>query len=938
MSALGSSRRRLSTVAAVTAAMSVSSALLIGATPVTASTTAGIVVSAVAQDPNGAYWVAPNVVTFRATPQMVESEIAVSREGNTIVVNELEGGPSLAIEAPTDARITCTSSNPSGLSDTIRCTFGGDTVGRDAGVYGDFDAAPRGVTFGLDATSQLNSMIAGSRFDDYLQGGSAIDLLAGGDGDDFLYGGAGDDALLGGPGDDVIYGDGEDAETGKDVLVGGPGDDFLEGGPASDRMIGGPGRDDIDAKDGIADEELDCNDSDSRGQASEAPRFDRNLDRPIDCGLVELPFPINTPSVSPYELVKPNTVLTGSAPWWGGSTPMTFRYRWDSCVIKRNGELDDCVERAKGDLKSSGWDERTGRAPTYTVQPRDNKRAIVYVVIADNSRVKGGGIEEVASGAVEVGVQSYKIPANLFPRSIGKGGWSFNSVAAVASTLRNAGLEEFASIRETPWRRAAVPQNLRKPIKDGGVFSIRVNGKEARAGTAIEGGNGARASVEIQYYSAFEDRKTCPVSDADLADLRRQASSAYIDFQAMIDYLDQRKCPWAVTWSSDTGPTNVFTVKDLSVEETDDPERPIQVRITARRPSTAPQLSIAIGAPPRKEVAQSPDHFTIGLAGAVYAFPGTRFTSIWASLVGDQTRMPTKRARVQLFVNGRLMVKGEQGADFSYSLATVFTEPGTARIVITTLTDSGAPNAQVYVDVPILDPSSASLGDLITWDGRCFNRDGSTASCAGRAPHPNAVTIRDILVRSGLPAIQTYSTLDALSLASRDFNARFTPLVVNGPIPATSSSRGFIGPRAACIWWDLGCHLRQIVGQVVRAVIKPKPTPKAPPPAPQPYALRAQVIYAQDGGALPTVTRGEVANVVGAGLIGLDGASLIGLDGASLIGLDGASLIGLDGASLIGLDGASLIGLDGASLVGLDGASYKPNQVGVSLIGLDGAS
>jgi len=918
--------------------MAVGGALLVGAAPVTAATGAGIIVSAVAQDPNGAYWVAPNVVTFRATAQMVESEIAVSRQGSSIVIAELEGGPSLAVEPPTDGRITCTASNPSGLSDSVRCTFGGDTAGRDAGVYGDFDAAPRGVTFGLDPASQLNAMIAGSRFDDYLQGGPAVDLLAGGDGDDFLYGGAGDDVLLGGAGADVIYGDGEDKESGNDVLIGGPGDDYLEGGLGVDRMIGGPGRDDIDAKDGIADEELDCNDSDSRGEESEAPRYDLLKDRPIDCGVVQRPVPMSSPYVNPTELVKPNTVLTGGGAWWTGTRPMTFSYRWDSCAIRANGELDDCTERAKGQLDISGVDARTGRAPTFTVQARDNKRAIVYVAIADNSKVKGGGVEEVASGAVAVGVQSYKIPASLLPRATGKGGWSFNSVAGVASALRSAGIEEFVSIRETPWQRAAVPQNQRKAIKDGGVFSIRVNGREARAGSAIEGGDGTRASVEIRYYSAFEDRKTCPVADADLTALRRQAATAYVDFQSMIDYLDQRKCPWAVTWSSDTGPTTVFTVKDVAIEETDDPERPVQMRITARRPSTAPQLSIAIGAPPRKEVAQSPDHFTIGLAGAVYAFPGTRFTSIWASLVGDQTRMPTKRARVQLFVNGRLMVKGEQGADFSYSLATVFTEPGTARIVITTLTDSGAPNAQVYVDVPILDPSSASLGDLITWDGRCFNRDGSAASCSGRAPHPNAVTIRDILVRSGLPALQTYSTLDALSLASRDFNARFTPLVVNGPIPATSSSRGLIGPLASCIWWDLGCHLRQIVGQVVRAVIKPKPTPKAPPPTPQPYALRAQVIYAQDGGALPTVTRGKVANVVGAGLIGLDGASLIGLDGASLIGLDGASLIGLDGASFVGPEGASLIGLDGASLIGLDGASYKPNQVGVSLIGLDGAS
>ena len=932
MSVLGSSRRRLSTVAAVTAAVSVGSALLIGATPVTASTTAGIVVSAVAQDPNGAYWVAPNVVTFRATPQMVESEIAVSREGNTIVVNELEGGPSLAIEAPTDARITCTSSNPSGLSDTIRCTFGGDTVGRDAGVYGDFDAAPRGVTFGLDATSQLNSMIAGSRFDDYLQGGSAIDLLAGGDGDDFLYGGAGDDALLGGPGDDVIYGDGEDAETGKDVLVGGPGDDFLEGGPASDRMIGGPGRDDIDAKDGIADEELDCNDSDSRGQESEAPRFDRNLDRPIDCGGVELPYPLSIPSVTPIELVKPNTELTATPPQWGGSTPMTLSYRWESCAVSSSGVPTDCTERAKGTLNAQGRDSRTGRAPTYSVRSQDNKRAIQFIVTADNRKVKGGGAEEAASGFVDVGVQSYKVPAGLLPRQGGGGAWSFASVSSVGSALRGVGLEDFASIRETPWRRAAVPASQRKAIRDGGVFAILINGREAKAGTAIEGSDAAKASVEIRYYATSEDRKTCPVSGDDLAGLRRQAETANLALQTVSDYLDQRKCPWTVAWSTSTGRSTVFTVEDLAVEETDDPEKPVQVRITARRPGTGPQLSIAVGAPPQRSVAQSPEQFAIGLNGAVYAFPGTVFTSIWTSLVGDQARMPTKRARVQLFVNGDLRVQGEQGADYSYDLATVFTEPGVARVVITTLTDSGAPNAQVYVDIPILDSATAPLGDLITWDGRCFDREGRAASCVGRIPNSAAETIRGAMVRTGLARLQTYSAVDALRLASRDIDARFTPVIVNGPVPSGSGGvRSSLIPRAACAWWDLGCHLRGVVSQVVEAFMKPKSMAK-----PQTFRVRGSVVYAEDGTAIATITRGRVANVVGAGLIGLDGATLIGLDGATLISDQGGSLIGLDGATLIGLDSATLIGLDGATLIGLDGATLRPNQVALPLISAGG--
>jgi hypothetical protein len=936
MTAHGRFRRRFAAPLSVFVSLGVGGALLLGATPVTAATGAGIVVSAAVQNPES-FWVAPNLMMFRATDQMVESEITVSRQGSTLVVNEVEGGPSLGLSAPTDSRVTCTASNPSGLSDEIRCTFGGEAAGWGLGIEAVFADAPRGVTFGVDAGSQLTAAMVGSRYDDYYQGGPGTDVVAGGPGNDFMFGGAGMDVLNGQDGDDVLYGDGEDGESGEDYLYGGPGDDYLEGGPAVDTMIGGPGVDDIDAKDGIADAELDCNDGSSRGQESVAPRYDRNLDRPIDCGGVELPYPLSTPAVSPTELIKPNTVLTGATPTWGGSTPMALSYRWESCSLAATGRENDCVERAKGTLNAQGRDTRTGRAPTYAVQSKDNKRALRFVVIADNSKLKGGGSEEVVSGSIEVGVQSYRLPATLLPRQASGSGWTFASAATVASTLRSAGIDDFASIRETPWQRAAVPQAQRKSIKDGGVFSIRINGQEAKVGTLIEGNDLAKPSVEIRYYSAFEDRKTCPVSDADLEALRRQAQSVNVDFQSMIDFLDQRKCAWAVTWSTSTGPSGVFTVQDVALEQTGDADRPVQVRITARRPSTTPQLSVAVGAPPQRDVAQSPDHFTVGLAGAVYAFPGTKFTSIWTSLVGDQTRMPTKRARVQLFVNGKLMVKGEQGANFSYNLATVFTEPGAARIVITTLTDSGSPNAQVYVDIPILDPATAALGDLITWDGRCFTREGDPTTCAGRTPNSNAEAIRSAMIRSGLSRLQTYSTVDALRLASRDFHARFTPLIVNGSLPSsTASTRSGLGPRAGCAWWDLACHLRGVVTQVVQAVMKPKAKPQAPAPVAQPYRMTSRVVYAQDGTALPVVTRGGVANVLGAGLIGLDGATLIGLDGATLISDQGGSLIGLDGATLIGLDGATLIGLDGATLIGLDGATLKPDQVALPLISAGG--
>ena len=902
-----------------------------------ASAGAGIIVSAVAQEANF-FFLAPNVVAFRATDRIVESEIAVSLQGNTVVVSELEGGPSMSLEAPTDNRISCTASNPSGLSDEIRCTFGGDTAGRDFGVSADFETAPRGVTFGLDSAARMNSFMVGSAYDDYFQGGPERDFIVAKAGNDFVFGGAGDDIIAGEAGNDVIYGDGEDEETGNDQVFGGPGDDYLEGGPGIDRIIGGSGRDEIDAKDGVADEEVDCNDSESRGEDSEAPRFDRGLDKPVDCGGVELPWALNTPALSPTTLIKPSTVLTATPPAWAGSTPMTLSYRWESCTVTAAGRVDNCVDRAKGALNAQGRDSKSGRAPIYTVTGSDRNRSIRFVAVADNRKVKGGGIEEVVSTILPVGVEGFTVSNSWLPRKSGSR-WTFDNAISVADDLAGLSVAPLLDIRSTSWRRSAVPADQRKAIKDGQVFSIRVNGKEVKARDSIEVADGARASVEIRYYSFVEDRKACPATDADLEMWRQQARSAYVDFQSLVDILNQLKCPWAVSWSSETAPVSAFSVQNLTLEETDDPDRPVQVRISARRPSTVSQLSIAVGAPPRDVVAQSPDHFSLGLGGAVYAFPGTKFTALWTSLMGDQTRMPTKRARVQLFVNGEQVVTGEQGADFAYNLVWAFTKPGTARLVISTLNNDGSTHSQAYVDIPILDPASAPLGDLITWDGRCFNRDGSVASCAGRVPNANAETMRAMLAKSGLSSLQTYSAVDALRIASTNFNARFTPVVVNGSIPtASTSARSVLSPRSGCAWWDLGCHLRAVTDQIVRAVIKPKPSPRAPSPVAQPYVARSTVAAVPDGGAIPVVSRGRLAFVPGAGLIGLDGATLIGLDGATIISDQAGSLIGLDGATLIGLDGATLIGLDGATLIGLDGATFKPNQVALPLIGLDGAT
>lgn len=437
---------------------------------------------------------------------------------------------------------------------------------------------------------------------------------------------------------------------------------------------------------------------------------------------------------------------------------------------------------------------------------------------------------------------------------------------------------------------------MRRAIRDGNVFEIRVNGEKVtpKANGSIEVSEDETSDIEIRYYSFLEDRKACPASDADLADGRKRASNARVGVTLveMTAWLDQRGCAWAVNWLPETGGSPLLTVSDLALEANDDENQPVLVRLDVRRPNASAQLALAVGTPPASVVSQAPDHFSIGMAGAVYAFPGTVFTGIWTSLVGDQTRQPAKRARVELYVNGELRVKGEQGGDFAHSLATVFDETGMARIVVTTLNDDGSARGQVFADIPIRDPAMADRGDLITWDGRCFNPNGTRSlTCSDRAPNPVASVIRSGLAASGAAQLSTFSSVtDALWHASSQLDRRFAPVVVNGPLPDPASVRASAASLRAgdCAWWNLVCLGGQLINSVISAVVKPSPGSGSA----RTTTIRIQggVLLVGSGRAIFLVAGKGVGLVPGVGLIGLDGATVISDQGGSLIGLDGATV------------------------------------------------
>jgi hypothetical protein len=127
------------------------------------------------------------------------------------------------------------------------------------------------VDFGGVTTDTTVVMEEGATVPLAFNGGSGSDYVQGGAGDDWIRGNGANDFLFGGPGDDYIDG--------------GPGNDTIEGEGGSDDMRGGPGSDSIDAADNVADVRVDC------GGVPKLLDFDKNLDKPTNCGANPTPIP-----------------------------------------------------------------------------------------------------------------------------------------------------------------------------------------------------------------------------------------------------------------------------------------------------------------------------------------------------------------------------------------------------------------------------------------------------------------------------------------------------------------------------------------------------------------------------------------------------------------------------------------------------------------------
>ena len=119
-----------------------------------------------------------------------------------------------------------------------------------------------------DGNDRVTTLVSATQGDVplFVNGGTGQDTIAGGTAADRLFGNQNEDTLTGNAGPDILEGD-----KGDDILDGGADNDFLEGdegftagedeltgGPGFDTFQAGPGADVVHAKDGVANEPVDC--------------------------------------------------------------------------------------------------------------------------------------------------------------------------------------------------------------------------------------------------------------------------------------------------------------------------------------------------------------------------------------------------------------------------------------------------------------------------------------------------------------------------------------------------------------------------------------------------------------------------------------------------------------------------------------------------------
>lgn len=248
---------------------------------------------------------------------MGDDELVIGGDGAEVVLTMAEGAALLVFDPAASATLSCEPGT--GPQSSLSCVSYAATDAHGK-VLVDMSAASVATTTAVDpdATGIWLTFRGGSG-PDYVQGGRLADRIEGGPGDDDLFGGKGDDEVFGQEGSDQV-----DGERGSDVVSGGPGDDYVVGdgdvdvdeGQKGDPdwISGGPGVDEVDARDGVKDHRVDCENDPGLGKVTidyQDPFLITPvtyLDVPYNCPLILAP-------TAPRELEAFGARDTISATW-----------------------------------------------------------------------------------------------------------------------------------------------------------------------------------------------------------------------------------------------------------------------------------------------------------------------------------------------------------------------------------------------------------------------------------------------------------------------------------------------------------------------------------------------------------------------------------------------------------------------------------------------
>ena len=295
----------------VTAAgLSLAAALLGSAIPAQAALDGYLVVG---------YDTAEQAISATAGPglaAMGDDELVITGGAPEVVFAMAERSALLVFDPAASASVSC--GPGSGPQSVLTCAPQSAT-GVNGKVLVDMSAASVATTTAVDPdATQIALIFRGGSGPDYVQGGRLADRIEGAAGDDDLFGGKGDDEVLGQEGNDQV-----DGERGSDRVDGGPGDDYVVGdgdvdvdeGQKGDPdwISGGPGVDEVDARDGVKDHRVDCENGPGLGKVTidyEAFLITpaTYLDVPYNCPLILAP-------TAPRELEAFGARDTISATW-----------------------------------------------------------------------------------------------------------------------------------------------------------------------------------------------------------------------------------------------------------------------------------------------------------------------------------------------------------------------------------------------------------------------------------------------------------------------------------------------------------------------------------------------------------------------------------------------------------------------------------------------